>query len=350
MAALSRSACKCRFGQRFLPAGHQRMTEASTTPFAGLSPDSILDALEAAGFLPTGGLLELNSYENRVYQIELEDGSFVVAKFYRPARWTRAQIEEEHDFSLELAAAELPVVAPLDRAGSTLFEHGGFCYAIYPRQGGHAPNLEVAENLKVLARTLARIHAIGATRAFQHRPALSVARLGTESRTFLLNHGFVPAELESAYASLTEHLLERIGATLASLPVRGRIHGDCHPGNLLWRGDTPHFVDFDDCVNGPPIQDLWMLLSGERDEQQAQLDHILEAYETFHHFDVRTLAWIEPLRTLRIMHHAAWIARRWDDPAFPRAFPWFDSTRYWSAHVLALREQLAALDEPPLGG
>jgi Ser/Thr protein kinase RdoA (MazF antagonist) len=324
------------------------MSATSETPFAGLSPDSILDALEAAGFAPTGGLLELNSYENRVYQIELEDGTFVVGKFYRPERWTENQIAEEHAFTLELRDAEVPVVAPLARDGVTLFEHAGFRYAIYPRQGGHSPNLEDEENLRVLARTLARIHAIGATRTFRYRPALSVERLGTESRSFLLEQGFVPPEMASAYASVTEHLLGRITAELAEMPADGRIHGDCHPGNLLWRGDTPHFVDFDDCVNGPPIQDLWMLLSGEREDRQTQLGVIVEAYELFHEFDDRALRWIEPLRTLRMMHHAAWIGRRWHDPAFPRAFPTFDSTRYWSNHVLALREQQAALDEPPL--
>jgi Ser/Thr protein kinase RdoA (MazF antagonist) len=322
--------------------------EVSDTPFAGLSPDSILDAMEAAGFAPTGGLLELNSYENRVYQVELEDAGFVVAKFYRPKRWSRAQIVEEHTFTLELRDAEVPVVAPLERDGATLFEWSEFRYAVYPRQGGHAPNLEVDENLEVLARTLARIHAIGATRTFEHRPALTVERLGRESRAFLLDNGFVPLELETAYASVSEHLLERIGKVLAGMPADGRIHGDCHPGNLLWRGDTPHFVDFDDCVNGPPIQDLWMLLSGERADRQAQLGVIVDAYELFHSFDERSTAWIEPLRTLRMLHHAAWIARRWHDPAFPRAFPWFDSPRYWSNHILALREQQAALDEAPL--
>jgi Ser/Thr protein kinase RdoA (MazF antagonist) len=320
----------------------------SATPFAGLSPDSILDAMEAAGFTPTGGLLELNSYENRVYQVELEDAGFVVAKFYRPERWSTAQIAEEHAFTLELRDAELPVVAPLERDGTTLFEWSSFRYAVYPRQGGHAPNLEVDENLEVLARTLARIHAIGATRTFEHRPALSVDRLGHQSRAFLLENGFVPPDLETAYASVSEHLLERIEIMLADLPIDGRIHGDCHPGNLLWRGDTPHFVDFDDCVNGPPIQDLWMLLSGERADRQAQLGTIVDAYELFNTFDERSIAWIEPLRTLRMLHHAAWIARRWHDPAFPRAFPWFDSPRYWSNHILALREQQAALDEPPL--
>lgn len=325
------------------------MDDSTATPYAGLSPDVILDALEAAGFAPTGGLLELNSYENRVFQLELDDGGFVVAKFYRPGRWSDAQIAEEHEFTAELADAELPVVTPLARDAVTLFRHAGFRYAVYPRQGGHPPNLEIEENLRVVARTLARIHAIGATRSFEHRPELSVERLGTDSRAFLLAENFIPMEMESAYASITAHLLERVGAVMGNVSTAaGRIHGDCHLGNLLWRGETPHFVDFDDCVNGPPIQDLWMLLSGEREERQAQLAIILGAYETFHQFDPRTLALIEPLRTLRIMYHAAWIARRWDDPAFPRAFPTFDSSRYWSEHVLTLREQLAALDEPPL--
>jgi Ser/Thr protein kinase RdoA (MazF antagonist) len=324
------------------------MTPIAETPYAGLSPDLILDALEAAGFDPTGSLLELNSYENRVYQLELADGSFVVTKFYRPGRWSDAQIEEEHGFTEELRDAELPVVAPLRIDGTALFEHAGFRYSVYPRQGGHPPNLEVEEDVRVLARTLARIHALGALRPFQQRPALSLERFGTESRRYLLDEGFVPPDVEPAYASVTEHLLQRLEERLRELPVSGRIHGDCHLGNLLWRGSTPHFVDFDDCMNGPPVQDLWMLLSGSRDEQQAQLGLILDAYEAFNEFDPGTLHLLEPLRTLRIMHHAAWLARRWHDPAFPRAFPWFDSSRYWSEHVLSLREQLAALDDPPL--
>ncbi len=326
------------------------MSASTETPYADLSPDAILDAVEAAGFRPSGGLLELNSYENRVFQLELEDGAFVVAKFYRPGRWSDAQIAEEHAFTAELADAEVPVVVPLERDGRTLFLHGGFRFAVYPRQGGHPPNIELDDNLRVLGRTIARIHAVGATRRFSHRPELSVQRLGTDSRSFLLDNGFLPPDVEAAYASITEHLLQRLDGVMGPLRRRqeGRIHGDCHLGNLLWRGDTPHFVDFDDCVNGPPVQDLWMLLSGEREERQGQLKTILDAYETFHHFEAATLAMIEPLRTLRIMHHAAWIARRWNDPAFPRAFPSFDTGRYWSEHVLTLREQLAALDEPPL--
>lgn len=326
------------------------MTETVDTPYADLSPDVILDALESAGFEPTGGLLELNSYENRVFQLELEDGSFVVTKFYRPERWSDAQIAEEHAFSLELGQGEVPVVTPLARDGETLFRHAGYRFAVYPRQGGHPPNIEDEGNLQVLSRTIARIHAVGATRRFEHRPDLSVERLGHESRAFLLERQFLPPDMEDAYASVTEHLLGRLDETMTRVRDKreGRIHGDCHLGNLLWRHDTPHFVDFDDCVNGPPIQDLWMLLSGERDEREGQLKIIVEAYETFHPFDPASLQLVEPLRTLRIMHHAAWIARRWHDPAFPRAFPTFDSPRYWSEHVLSLREQLAALDEPAL--
>lgn len=320
---------------------------STTTPFAGLTPDLILDAVDAAGFATTGSLIELNSYENRVFQVELDDGRFLVPKFYRPGRWTDAQIIEEHTFSTELKDAELPVVAPLAQAGTTLFHHAGFRYALFPRQGGHAPNLEDPENLRVLARTLARMHALGAVHPFATRPTLSVARLGRESSAFVLTNGFVPLELENAYASITAHLLDRCEESLANMTCQ-RIHGDCHPGNLLWRGDGPHFVDFDDCVNGPPMQDLWMLLSGEREEREAQLGIIVPAYETFADFDDDALRWIEPLRTLRILHHAGWIARRWDDPAFPRAFPGFDSMRYWSNHILALREQQSALDEPAL--
>lgn len=317
------------------------------TPYANLRPELILEALESVGLEPNGGLLALNSYENRVYQAELEDGSFVVCKFYRPQRWSSAAIVEEHQFTFELRDAEISVVAPIQIASTSLFEHGGFQFAVYPRQGGHPPNLENEDNLEVLARTIGRIHAIGAQGQFEHRPSLSVQRLGHTSRTFLLDNNFVPADIETAYATVTEHLLQRIEPLFTQLPGI-RLHGDCHMGNVLWREDTPHFVDFDDCITGPPIQDLWMLLSGERAEQTYQLSIILDAYNTFYQFDVQTLSIIEALRTLRIMHHAAWIARRWQDPAFPMAFPWFESPRYWSDHLLELREQMALLDEPPL--
>jgi len=324
------------------------MTTTDATPYAGLTPDMILDALEAAGFEPTGSLLELNSYENRVYQLELEDGTFVVSKFYRPERWSNEQILEEHQFTQELIEHELPAVGPLDRDGTTLFEHAGFRFAVFPRQGGHPPNIENLDDLKVLSRTLGRIHAVGSIRPFATRPSLTVQRLGADSREFLLGQQFIPMELEPAYSSITEHLLERINPLFEGAAQWRRIHGDCHLGNLLWRNELPHFVDFDDCVNGPPIQDLWMLLSGEREEREAQLSMILNAYEQFATFDLPSLRLIEPLRTLRIMHHAAWIARRWHDPAFPRAFPWFNTEKYWSEHILNLREQQATLDEPTL--
>jgi len=321
---------------------------SSDAPYAALSPDRVLDALEAHGWLPSGGLLELNSYENRVYQVELDAGGFVVTKFYRPARWTDAQIREEHGFTLELAEAELPVVAPLVRDGETLFSHGGFRFAVFPRQGGHAPDLEVGDSPAVLARTLARLHGVGREQPFRARARLTVERMGWQSREYLLGSGFVPAELEPAYAQVTDNLLQTVAARWPEGESWRRIHGDCHLGNLLWRDDRPHFVDFDDCVTGPAVQDLWMLLSGSREEQEAQLKRLLDAYLPLAHFDTASLVLIEPLRTLRMLHQAAWIGRRWHDPAFPRAFPWFGEMRFWSQHILELREQEAALDEPVL--
>ncbi|MCP5182144.1 MAG: serine/threonine protein kinase [Pseudomonadales bacterium] len=318
----------------------------TTTPYASLTPDLILDALEAAGYEPSGGLTALNSYENRVYQAQMNDGSFSVVKFYRPGRWTDAQIREEHDFMRELVAAELPVVAPDYHAHGAMHVHLGFRFAVFPRQGGHTPDIEREDDLAVIARTLARLHAIGATRPFAHREIISLRRLGTASRDFVLQGNWLPLELETAYATLTAQLLERMRDPADEPAIR--IHGDCHLGNMLWRNDTLHLVDFDDCAMGPPIQDIWMLLSGEREDRLVQLGTIADAYDMFHPFPAESLLLVETLRTLRILHHSAWIARRWDDPAFPLAFPTFDSARYWSAHVLELREQLAALDEPPL--
>ena len=323
---------------------------ADVTPYASLDPNTILDAIDAAGFQTTGGLLALNSYENRVYQVELDERSdrdFVIAKFYRPGRWTRKQILEEHAFTQELADEELPCVPPLQRDGRTLFEHAGYWFAVFARQGGHTPDIEVGDNLKVLARTLARMHNVGARAHFDARNALSVEHMGHASRDYLLNEGFIPEELEPAYETTTDYLLEMMEDALDDLHTI-RIHGDCHLGNLLWREHTPHFVDFDDTIAGPPVQDLWMLLSGEPEEQRATLDTLLTAYEEFRDFDYASLRAIATLRTMRIMHHAAWIARRWEDPAFPRAFPWFGDQRYWSEHTLTLREQQAQLMEAPL--
>ena len=326
---------------------HTAQDSLNPAPYDALTPDAVLDAMESIGLEPTGGLTALNSYENRVYQVALEDGSFVITKFYRPNRWTDEAIGEEHAFSWGLFDAELSVVPPMRIDGKSLFQHSTFRFAVFPRQGGHPPNLENESDLEVLARSIARLHAFGTTHPFAHRVTLNTERFGHSSRDFLLQNNFIPLEMEDAYRSITEQLLQRITPLMTDSPVTP-IHGDCHMGNILWRDDTPHFVDFDDCMGGPPIQDLWMLLNGDRSNQTLQLNLILDAYRDFHDFDVSTLNLIEPLRTLRIMYHAAWIARRWQDPAFPIAFPTFDSVNYWSNHVLALREQLAMLDEPPL--
>ena len=324
---------------------------ANAHDYADLGPDAVLNAVDAQGFHSSGHLLALNSYENRVYQIGLEGGDFVIAKFYRPRRWSDAAILEEHSFTLELAEAEIPVVAPLaDATGNTLFEYAGFRFALYPRRGGRWPDLDNPDNLEWLGRFLGRIHAVGASRPFQHRPMLDIQSFGVESYQFLLEQGFIPSYVEPAYRTLAEDLLDRIIAAYARAGnVRNiRLHGDCHPGNILWTEAGPHFVDLDDCRTGPAIQDLWMLLSGERQAMAGQLSELVAGYELFAEFDPRELHLIEALRTLRMLHYAAWLARRWDDPAFPQTFTWFNTPRYWEEHILQLREQAALLDEPPL--
>ncbi len=319
-------------------------------PYAGLSPDTILDALDSIGLCGDGRQLALNSYENRVYQIWLEDSGSVVAKFYRPERWSDAAILEEHAFTLELAEREIPVVAPLLVNGTSLHRHGGFRFAVYPRQGGRVPELSDPDTLEWMGRFIGRIHAVGSLQRFAHRPTLDIASFGEEPRDFLLHGDWLPADLTEAYRSVAEqalasvrHAFDRAGDVAAL-----RLHGDCHMGNVLWTDDGPHFVDFDDSRMGPAVQDLWMLLSGERDERMRQLADVLAGYEDFMAFDSRELHLIEALRTLRLIHYAAWLARRWCDPAFPAAFPWFNTQRYWQDHILALREQIAAMDEPPL--
>ena len=318
-------------------------------PYEQLTPDCILDALEYVGFEPTGSLLALNSYENRVYQVSLEDGSFVIAKFYRPHRWSNAAILEEHDFSNELVQQEIPIVAPLNIKGQTLFEFEGFRFAVFPRQGGRTPELEQEETLIQLGRFLGRIHSVGATKAFTDRPKLTVQSFGVDSLNFLLDNDVISLEVRTNYQQAAEESLQLISDRYeAILPRNIRLHGDCHPGNLLWRDDAPHFVDLDDCRMGPAVQDLWMLLSGTNDEMSIQFRLILEGYETFFEFDPAELALIESLRTLRILHYSAWLARRWDDPAFPQHFPWFNSPRYWEDQMLTLREQVERLQVPSL--
>ncbi len=323
----------------------------SRHPYERLTPDLILNALDAHGFHTDGRLLALNSYENRVYQVGIEDADPVIAKFYRPERWSRDAILEEHRFALELAEQEIPVVAPLtDAQGSSLHEHGGFLFGVYPRCGGRWPDLDTREQREQMGRFLGRLHAVGATERFQHRARLDIETLGDASREFILEAGFLPDYLRKAYDSLTTDLLQKIRNLFAVVgpPPAIRLHGDCHKSNILWRDNGPHFVDLDDACNGPAIQDLWMLLSGEREEMRAQMQDLLTGYRMFRDFDESTTLLIEPLRTLRIMHYAAWIARRWQDPAFPIAFPWFDSPRYWEDHILSLREQASALDEPAI--
>ena len=320
------------------------------TPYEDLDPATVLDAVEAAGCRTTGHSLALNSYENRVYQVGVEDDRPVVVKFYRPGRWTDAAILEEHGFSLELAAADVPVVPPLVVNGATLLRCKGYRYAVYPSVGGRWPELDTSADRMVLGRCLGRLHAIGARRAFEARPALAPDVLGREARDWLLAQGWLPPHLADAYESLTDDLLPAIEERfrLAGRVAQLRIHGDCHPGNILWHDGSPLFVDLDDCMSGPAVQDLWMLLSGGRDEMRLQLSELLEGYEAFAGFDARSLWLIEGLRTLRLIHYSAWIARRWHDPAFPRAFPWFEDGKYWEDHILALREQAALLQEGPL--
>lgn len=319
-------------------------------PFDALTPDLVMQSVESAGWLCDARLLALNSYENRVYQVGIEDADPLIAKFYRPQRWSEAQILEEHAFSIELVDAEVSVIAPLaDNSGCTLHHHEGLMFALFTRRGGHPPELDNPDHLLVLGRTLGRMHNVGAVTPFSERPGLDARVLLSESRAQVLD-GFLTDDLRTSYTTLLDDIEK------ALLPITDeigdddliRVHGDCHVGNILWRDDIPHFVDLDDCLGAPAIQDLWMFLSGERHDQELQLGELIDGYQEFRDFDPRQLRWVEALRTLRIVRYAAWLARRWDDPAFPRAFPWFNSPRYWSDHILELREQFSRLQEPPL--
>lgn len=327
------------------------MNEGVTHDYASLDPDTVLNAVESLGLHCDARLLALNSYENRVYQVGIEDSSPVVAKFYRPRRWSDAAIREEHRFTLALTETELPVVTPIqDADGETLHYYERFRFSVYPRCGGYWPELDDEEKYRRVGRLLGRLHTLGAARRFEHRPTLNIAEFGDASGRYLLEHGFIPTDLRAAYHSLLDDLLRRIrtGFERAGTPRQIRLHGDFHRGNILWSDDAIHLVDFDDCRMGPAVQDLWMLLEGDRETMSLQLAWLLEGYETFRPFDARELHLIEPLRTLRMLHYSAWLAQRWDDPAFPHHFPWFNTHRYWEEQILALREQLALMDEPPL--
>ena len=324
--------------------------DAAALAFADLQPEDIVATLEQTGFACDGRFLALNSYENRVYQVGIEDDKPVVAKFYRPGRWTDAAIQEEHDFAIDLADQEIPLVAPLEIGGETLLHSGHFRLAVYPCRGGRAPDLDNYELLNQLGRLVARIHLSGATSSFLHRPRIDIDSYGVTSIDYLLDNDFIPADNREAYESIVEFVLDGIEAcyTRAGTTQEIRLHGDFHPGNVLVDQDRLHIVDLDDARHGPAVQDLWMFMSGDKAEQTPQLEALLRGYQQFRRFDARELHLIEALRSLRIMHYAAWLARRWDDPAFKIAFPWFDSRRYWDDHVLALREQVALMQEPPL--
>ena len=317
------------------------------TPYQGLDPDTVLQAIESVGFVTDGRMLALNSYENRVYQVGIEDAEPVVAKFYRPNRWSDAQILEEHAYALELADAEVPLVPPLQLAGETLHRFSDYPFAVFERRGGRAPELDRDDTLAWIGRFVGRLHGVGAAREFEHRPALTPERYGRESLATIGAGEWLPPHLESPFLDLGEILMTAIESMWPERDFPLRLHGDCHPGNILWR-DGPFFVDLDDCQSGPAVQDLWMLLSGDEVEMARQLEIVLGGYTEFAHFNASELVLIEPLRTLRMLHHAAWIARRWDDPAFPVAFPWFGEPRYWENLLLDLRGQQARLQEPPL--
>lgn len=321
----------------------------SEHPYDQLTPDFVLDAIESIGLETDSRILSLNSYENRVYQVGLEEGQPVITKFYRPFRWTNEAILEEHQFTRDLLAQDISVISPLEINGTTLHHYQGFYFTVFPRQGGHAPEVDCPDTLFRIGRNIGRIHQVSGSKNFEHRKTLSVEEWAIESRRHLLHEDFIPKSLIPAYETLSNDVIKKITSIWNSIsftPIR--LHGDCHLGNILWRDDVAHFVDFDDCMNGPAIQDIWLLLSGDRNQQTQQLIEIIEGYEEFCEFDPREIKLIESLRTLRMMYYSSWLARRWSDPAFPMFFPWFNTERYWSDHILELREQLAILDEPPL--
>jgi Ser/Thr protein kinase RdoA (MazF antagonist) len=327
-------------------------------PYAELTPDKVLDALASIGLLGDGRMLSLNSYENRVYLVYLEDPYLnehaqVVAKFYRPERWTQAQILEEHAFAIEIEAAEVPMVAPLIINGTTLHQFGNFSFSVSRRCGGRSPELDNVSVLQWIGRFIGRMHCVGRARSFETRASLNIDTFGFESREFLLKSGMVPPELLASWRAIVDQALDAVAVAFDSTGsvAQIRLHGDCHPGNILWTearensaiAAGPHFVDLDDARMGPAIQDLWMLLSGDPQEMRQQLNEVLKGYEDFAEFDDREIKLIEPLRTLRLINYSAWIARRWDDPAFPAAFPWFNSQRYWQDRILELREQVGLM-------
>jgi len=315
--------------------------------FSLLTPDLIIDGLESAGFSVASGLLPLNSYENRVYQFHDDNNQRFVTKFYRPQRWSKETILEEHQFALELAEHELPLVAPLVNKGTSLFEYADYLFAVFPCRGGRIFEVDNLDQLEWMGRFLGRIHAVSATNTFKHRATISTEVMLTQAKEQIIISDFVPKSLYTAFFTVLDQV-----TAIASEQYQAsnliRLHGDCHAGNILWTDAGPHFVDLDDCVMGPAIQDLWMMLSGDRQQQLLQLDTLLSGYEEFFSFESSQLNLIESLRTMRLVNYIAWLCKRWSDPAFPHNFPWFNTEKYWEQQILILKEQFSALQEPPL--
>lgn len=320
----------------------------SVFDFTSLTPDLILDGLESVGFVVDSGLLPLNSYENRVYQFHDEDKQKFVTKFYRPQRWSEAQIREEHTFTIELATEELPVVAPIQIDGESLFTYKGYHFAVFPCRGGRIFEVDNLDQLEWMGRFIGRIHSVGATKPFEHRYAINTDEMLYQAHETIKSSGFVPTSLELPFFTILDQVID-VAAPQYKPDKEIRLHGDCHAGNILWRDEQgPHFVDFDDCRKGPAIQDLWMMLSGERQQQLLQLDTILMGYEEFFTFEPSELILIESLRTMRVVNYMAWLCKRWQDPAFPHNFPWFNTEKYWESQILMLKEQYSGLAQPPL--
>lgn len=319
----------------------------TNTPYTNLDPTLILDAIESIGFICTGSLMALNSYENRVYQVGIEEQAPLIAKFYRPLRWSDSAIIEEHQFAAELVAHDIPVIAPLTINNHTLHDYQGFRFALFPRKGGRSLELDNLEHLEWMGRLIGRIHAVGACQPFQHRLRLDVQSYGYGPYQFLLENNFIPAELKHNFCYTVDHLLKAIEDMFNEVESLNtiRLHGDCHAGNVLWSEQGPHIVDLDDCLMGPAVQDIWMLLSGNEHHVKVQLDRILSGYFEFHDFDMRELRLVEALRSLRMIHYAGWLAKRWEDPAFPLNFPWFNTPRYWQDQLQNLNEQATLLDQ-----
>lgn len=322
----------------------------SAFDFTGLSPDLIIDGIESAGFTVDSGLLALNSYENRVYQFHDDNLVKYVTKFYRPQRWALAQIQEEHDFSFELEERELPIVAPLKVDGKSLFEYQGYHFAVFPCRGGRIFEVDNLDQLEWMGRFLGRIHAVSSLKPFEQRPAFNTEEMLFEAKEIINSSGFVPKSLQIPFFTILDQVIDIAAKQYQAVKntQQIRLHGDCHAGNILWRDEGPHFVDLDDCRTGPAIQDLWMMLSGDRQQQLLQLDTLLMGYEEFFTFDMQQLILIESLRTMRVVNYMAWLCKRWQDPAFPHSFPWFNTEKYWEQQILMLKEQMSALQERPL--